>query len=425
MPRSPKPAPSNKLHALALIVAIQLCVAVTNTDAAELKVFVGGAMTDTIEKIGAEYARTSGHTLSYVSDTTGALMGRLRAGEQADVIVITAGAMDELQRCGALLGASRADLVQALIGVAMKPGTRRPDLSTAQSFKAALLAAKSVAYVNPKAGGTSGTYFEGLLSKMGIAAAMKAKTVYRNKGAEVAEAVARGDAQFGISFIAELATNKGVIVAGALPDSIQMPTTYAAAVPAHSANANAARAYIAAMVSATGAEVFKAAGLQPLGTVTGPIPDISTLNPAAIKLMLPEDIHWKPAAGLPGTDSYTLVGNPAKPGFYIVLNRFHPGAFSHPHYHLNDRHILVLSGTWWVGTGVKWDPENAAVPLKAGTYALDVGRQVHYDGARTASGEVIVAIFGEGPGTRHECDGPTAETGDGPCADARAAAGIH
>jgi len=172
------------------------------------------------------------------------------------------------------------------------------------------------------------------------------------------------------------------------------------------------------------AALVASAGLGYAAGVTGPIPDASTLNAAAIKLLLPADIKWGPAAGLPGTDSYTVTGDPAKPGFYIVLNRFHPGYFSHPHYHANDRHVLVLSGTWWAASGGKYDPENITVPMKAGTYALHTGKEVHYDGSRTGSEEAIVAIFGEGPGTRHECEGPMAEKGPGPCAEARKAAGL-
>ena len=234
-------------------------------DAAELKVFVGGAMTETIEKIGADYAKSSGNTMRYVSDTTGALLNRLKAGEKADVLVITAPAMDGLQKDGALQPGSRTELVKALIGVAMKPGAKKPDLSSADTFRASLLAAKSVSYVNPKAGGTSGTYFEGLMSKMGISDAMKQKIVYRNQGSEVADAVAKGEAEIGISFIAELAPNKGVAIAGPLPDSIQLPTNYVAAIPLGSANADAARAYIKAMTNPSGTAVFKAAGLEPLG----------------------------------------------------------------------------------------------------------------------------------------------------------------
>jgi hypothetical protein len=174
-----------------------------------------------------------------------------------------------------------------------------------------------------------------------------------------------------------------------------------------------------AVSACVGAGVVYAAG------VTGPIPDLSTLNPEAVKLLLPKDIKWKPAAGLDGTDTFTLFGNPQGTGFYIVLNRFHPGHFSHPHYHANDRYVMVLDGTWWVGTGAKWDPEKATVPVTKGTFAQHIGKEVHYDGARTGSDEAIVMIFGNGPAGRHECEGPTAEKGAGPCADARKAAGLN
>jgi molybdate transport system substrate-binding protein len=99
---------------------------------------------------------------------------------------------------------------------------------------------------------------------MGIADQMKSKIVYRNQGSEVADAVAKGDAELGISFIAELAPNKGLRVAGPLPQEIQSPTDYVAAVTTVSANADAARAFIQAMTSPPGSAIFKAAGLTVL-----------------------------------------------------------------------------------------------------------------------------------------------------------------
>ena len=171
------------------------------------------------------------------------------------------------------------------------------------------------------------------------------------------------------------------------------------------------------------AALAASAGIGYAAGVAGSIPSLSTLNPKAIKALLPENIKWAPAAGLEGTDSFTLFGDAGKPGFYIVLNRFHPGNFSRPHYHANDRYVMVLDGTWWASTGAKYDP-NSTVPMKKGTFAIHTGKEVHYDGARAGEGEAIVMIFGEGPGTRHECEGPTAEKGPGPCEDARKAAGI-
>ena len=173
------------------------------------------------------------------------------------------------------------------------------------------------------------------------------------------------------------------------------------------------------------AALLASAGIGYAAGAGSNLPDISSLNAKAMQLVLPENIKWGPAAGLEGTDSYTLVGDPAKPGFYVVLNRFHPGYFSHPHYHANDRYIMVLSGTWWAATGGKDDPEHITVPIKAGSFAVHKGKEVHYDGARSGQQEAIVMIFGEGPGTRHECYGPMAEKTPGPCTEALKAAGVN
>ena len=169
------------------------------------------------------------------------------------------------------------------------------------------------------------------------------------------------------------------------------------------------------LIAGLAATAFAGAALG----ATPAAPDMSTLNPAALKALIPDRIPWTAAAGLGTTETAVLVGNPNKPGFYVVLNRFHPGTFSHPHYHPNDRYIMVISGTWWVGTGTNWDPEHVTVPMKPGTFVTHTGRQVHFDGARTGSGDAVVMIFGQGPGTRTDCD---TEPGPGPCADARAMA---
>ena len=230
----------------------------------ELRVFSGGAMSEPVREVGNAFAKSSGHRLVYVTDTTGALSKRLLSGERADVIVVTSAAIQALEKDGKIAAGSRVDLARALIGVAVKAGAPSPDLSTTETFKAALLKAKTVSYVNPASGGTSGTYFEGLLQKMGIAAAMKPKTVYRTQGSEVAAAVAAGEAELGITFTSELAPTPGVKVAGTLPADIQLPTIYAGAVVANAGNADAARAFIRALAGAEGRAALKKAGLEPV-----------------------------------------------------------------------------------------------------------------------------------------------------------------
>ena len=123
-------------------------------------------------------------------------------------------------------------------------------------------------------------------------------------------------------------------------------------------------------------------------------PAIADLNPAALAYKLPNQIQWTDA--LPGAKQAVLRGDPSKPGPYIVLIRWSPRHMSRPHWHPNDRFITVISGTWWVGTGSKYDPETT-VPMPAGSFVTHFGKQVHYDGAKDE--ETVLEIVGEGPAT--------------------------
>jgi quercetin dioxygenase-like cupin family protein len=120
------------------------------------------------------------------------------------------------------------------------------------------------------------------------------------------------------------------------------------------------------------------------------------LDPKAIVIRQADELKWRDPTGAAGTNKMVLFGDPTKPGFYMVMNRFKPGNFSKPHFHPNDRFITVIKGTWYVGTGSKWD-KDATVPVKAGGAVTHFGKQVHYDGAKDE--EVIVLITGEGPAT--------------------------
>jgi molybdate transport system substrate-binding protein len=252
----------SQIHVLASLAVLLPALAFAQT---EVRIFVGGAVTEPVREVGAAFARSSGNRLVYVTDTTGALQRRLAAGEKADLVILAGPGMDALQKQNLVVAASRVDLARALIGVGVRAGAPSPDLSTPDAFKAALLKARSVSYVNPASGGTSGTYFEGLLQRMGIADAMKAKIVYRTQGSEVADAVARGEAELGISFTSELQPNKGVKVAGTLPAAIQLPTIYTAAVATAAGSGDAARAFLRTLAGAEFRAALTKAGLEPLG----------------------------------------------------------------------------------------------------------------------------------------------------------------
>jgi hypothetical protein len=120
------------------------------------------------------------------------------------------------------------------------------------------------------------------------------------------------------------------------------------------------------------------------------------LNPAAVIYKLPDQIAWSPVNAA-GAQSAVLVGDPAKTGFYAVYNKWTKGNhFSRPHFHPNDRYIVVLQGTWWVGSGPKFDPANTT-PMPAGSFVTHFGKQVHWDGAKDE--DAVLLIMGEGPAT--------------------------
>jgi hypothetical protein len=119
------------------------------------------------------------------------------------------------------------------------------------------------------------------------------------------------------------------------------------------------------------------------------------LDPKVLSYKLPDQIQWKDEPI--GAQMAVLQGDPSKPGLYIVLVKWPPHHFSHPHFHPNDRFITVISGTWWVGTGPKFDPDNSTVPMPAGSFVTHYGKQIHYDGAKDT--EAMLEIVGEGPAT--------------------------
>jgi hypothetical protein len=120
------------------------------------------------------------------------------------------------------------------------------------------------------------------------------------------------------------------------------------------------------------------------------------LNPAAVIYKLPDQIPWGPVNAA-GAQSAVVVGDPVKPGFYAVYNKWTKGNhFSRPHFHPNDRYIVALQGTWWVGSGPKFGPANTT-PMPAGSFVTHFGKQVHWDGAKDE--DAVLLIMGEGPAT--------------------------
>jgi molybdate transport system substrate-binding protein len=228
-----------------------------------LKVLSALAVREVLVAAGADFMRDSGHQIAFEFGTMGALQARLAAGEAADLAILAVPVMEPWLKNGVL--SHRTDLARTGIGVVIRQGAPAPEISTVDSFARTLLDARSVALTDPSAGGTAGVYLAGLLERLRIADAIKPKTISRPNGFLVAQSVAEGEAEIGMTLISEIVPVEGAIVAGPLPPPLQNSTTYAAGIFANSENRDAALAFIRFLASPALFERWKSRGFELAG----------------------------------------------------------------------------------------------------------------------------------------------------------------
>jgi molybdate transport system substrate-binding protein len=229
-----------------------------------IKVISGGAFKQVLNALAEQYESASGNTLDLTYRTVGQHLQLIKSGEESfDVAVLTPDAIDGLIKDGKVVAGSRADLAKTGVGVAVKTGTPLPDISSVDAFKRTLLAAKSVAYIDPAAGGSSGIYVGKLLERLGIAKEVNAKAVLVH-GGEVATHIVDGEAEIGIHQISEILAVKGAVLVGPLPAAIQNFTVYSAGVaPGDGA---AAKSLVKFLSGPHAVSIIKAKGMEPAGS---------------------------------------------------------------------------------------------------------------------------------------------------------------
>lgn len=233
--------------------------------AVEIKVLSTTAMKMVFEELAPRFERETGNRLTVSLGPSLQLEKRLLDGETADVAIVTGPGAKELIGRGKIVAGSLVDVARSLIGIAVPKGAPKPDLSSVEGFKRALLAAKSIALSKPVGGGASGAHMAKVFEHLGITAAMQAKAKYGAGGAAglAGLVVQRGEADIGIQQMAELIAVAGIDVVGPLPPDIQSVTMFSAAIPTSATHLAEGRGLIEFLTTPAAKTVIKAKGLEP------------------------------------------------------------------------------------------------------------------------------------------------------------------
>ena len=229
--------------------------------AAEIELWTARALATVLDEIGPEFERATGHTIKVSIDLPAPFVKRARAGESFDVMISVASPIDELAAEGLFLHGTRADIARSGIGVRVRAGAHKPDISSTAAFKQALLEAKSIAYLRIG----SGAYMADLVERLDIAAAIAPK-VTRPQTDIVSEMVARGEVELGIVVITQILTTPGVELVGPLPQEVQSYVTFAGAVAAKSKAPEAGKQLLQFLATPKALAVMRSQGMEPVPT---------------------------------------------------------------------------------------------------------------------------------------------------------------
>jgi molybdate transport system substrate-binding protein len=238
-------------------------------EAAELKVVCSGGMRAVLQELGPAFEKETGHKLSVEYATAGKVEEKVAADEPIDVAILTKPRADKLIRAAKLVGGSTETLASVPIGLAIKKGAPKPDIGSVDAFKKTLLSAKSIAYIDPATGGTSGIHMAQVMEKLGLANELKPKIHLikppaGQNSARVGEVVAKGEAELGLQPISELKEVEAVDVVGPLPKELQSPDlVFVAGSPFFSEQPIPAKQLIDFLAGQPAKAVYKAKGMEP------------------------------------------------------------------------------------------------------------------------------------------------------------------
>ncbi len=230
----------------------------TKRAAAEIKVMASAAFKEAYLELVPEFERTTGHKVVTIWVPSVQMMNRLKGGEIVDLVILSAASLDELVKQGMIAPGNRFDLAKSGVGVAVRAGAPKLDISSGAALKRAVLAAKSIVYST----GPSGVYIAGLFQRMGIADQLKAR-IKQVQGEPAGAVVARGEAEIGFQQMSELLPVAGIDLVGPLPPDVQQITVFSAGLHVGAKAPDAARALVKFLTAPAAVPVIRKKGMEP------------------------------------------------------------------------------------------------------------------------------------------------------------------
>jgi molybdate transport system substrate-binding protein len=236
----------------------------THVEAAEIKVISTGGARAVMTSLVPEFERKSGHKVGIDFGTPGNMRDRLLQGEAADVAVAIAAILPDLEKSGKIAAGTRMEFAASYVGVVVRAGAPKLDVSTPDGLKQAILAAKTVALSDPKAGTQLGATFTGAADRLGFGADLRSRTkLILGPGSDVAAAVAKGEADLGVTLISEILPVTGAALGGELPADIMPPTVIHAFLISGTKDAETAKAFLDFLRSPDASKIIVAKGMKP------------------------------------------------------------------------------------------------------------------------------------------------------------------
>jgi molybdate transport system substrate-binding protein len=226
---------------------------------ADIKVIASNAVKEAYTELVPGFEKATGHRLTTIWGGTLDISRRIGDGEVVDIVILPAVRIDDLIKQNRLVAGSRVDIARSGVGVAVRAGARKPDISSGAALKAALLAARSIVLSS----GPSSVHLADLFRKMGIADAVKSKVTQIGPGLPVGEAVARGEGEIGFTQLSELLSAKGVDFVGPLPAEVQHITVWSAGIHAAAPAPDAAKALVGFLTAPQAAAIIRRSGMEP------------------------------------------------------------------------------------------------------------------------------------------------------------------